>query len=139
MQNPVPPNFLLVGSIVTVPMRAWLNVPRHFAIVSRQCSVDGLPIVIANSGDTKGPAERLWTDFTQGEPYEQAYYPSNLSPWVVLNNAYSMFGSRYDLFRWNCEHFANVCHGLPATSRQVQTAALVALVGGAALLAARAA
>jgi len=118
-------------------MPEYFDLARHFAIVTNWIGIDGLPIVVANSDDTDGPAEKLWSEFTQGRCYERAYYPSDLPPGRVLRNAYRLFGTGYDLFEWNCEHFANACHELPPRSEQVRTAVFAAVIGGLALAAAR--
>ena len=133
----IPPNFLLPGTIVNAPMKGWLGLTRHFGIVTKKRGSDGLPIVVANALASRGPAEELWTKFTEGQAHEQAYYPSKLPPELVLYNAYSMFGTRYNLISWNCEHFVNACHGLHPTSRQVTGLALAAVIGGLAIAAAR--
>jgi hypothetical protein len=74
----------------------------------------------------------------QGRSY-RSFYPSDLSPDIVLYNAYSMIGTRYNFLHWNCEHFANMCHGRPAQSHQIRGGlALAALIGGLAVAAARA-
>jgi hypothetical protein len=134
----IPPNFLLPGTIVNAPMRGWLGLTRHFGIVTAKRGADGMPVMIANARAAGGPAEELWTKFTEGQLHERAYYPSKLPPEQVLTNAYGMFGTRYNLVSWNCEHFVNACHGLRPTSRQVAGGlALAAVVGGIALAAAR--
>jgi hypothetical protein len=142
MRN-IPPSFLLPGTVVTAPMRNWLGLTQHFGIVTNQRGPDGMPVMVANSRSAGGPAEESWVKFTEGRAqHSGAYYPSALAPELVLANAYGMFGSRYHLLKWNCEHYVNACHGLPATSRQVGQVrqagfAFVALVGGIALAAAR--
>jgi hypothetical protein len=133
----IPPNFLLPGTIVNAPMKGWFGLTRHFGIISGKRGLDGMPVVIANARASGGPAEESWTRFTEGQPHERAYYPSKLPPDQVLYNAYGMFGTRYNLVSWNCEHFVNACHGLRPTSRQVTGLALAAVVGGIALAAAR--
>jgi len=139
MQNFLPPLYLYVGSIVTLRIRETLGLAIHFGVVTDRIGLDGLPMVIANSPSRGGPALMTWSEFSQGQPIMDVYYPSSLPSPVVLQRAYSMFGTRYDLLNWNCEHFANVCHGRPAISLQVRTVAAVAAVTGIALLLAKAA
>lgn len=135
--NPIAPQDLLPGTIVTVQMKGLFQLAHHFALVSDKTGADGMPRVVTNSGDFGGPAEQDWSAFVKGRRY-RAFYPSNLPPRTVLYNAYSMFGTRYHLLQWNCEHFANACHGRPAQSHQVRGGlALAALLGGIALAAAR--
>lgn len=132
------PLHLRPGTIVTVQMKGLFKLAHHFALVTNKIGSDGLPLVVANSSETGGPGEQRWTDFVKGRSY-RSFYPSTLPAQTVLYNAYSMFGTRYDFFHWNCEHFANVCHGRPAQSHQVRSGLmLAALMGGLALVAARA-
>jgi hypothetical protein len=139
MYSLLPQGYLLPGSVVEIPTKNFLGLATHFAIVGYRLGPDGLPIVIANSAETGGPAEWTWTAFTENRPYKAIYYPSRLSPEAVLTNAYSMFGKRYDLVGWNCEHYANACHGLPAISRQVNAVVTVVALSGIALALAKAA
>jgi hypothetical protein len=133
----VPPQELIPGTIVTVQMKGLFSLAHHFALVTEKKGPDGLPIILSNSGELGGPGEQPWNDFVKGRPY-RAFYPSNLPPKKVLYNAYSMFGTRYNFWRWNCEHFANVCHGRPAHSHQIRGGLmLAAMMGGLALVAAR--
>ena len=133
----IPPQNLLPGTVVTVQMKGWFALAHHFALVTDKIGPDGLPVVVANSGECGGPGEKSWSEFVKGRSY-RSFYPSNLAPERVLYNAYSMFGTRYNLISWNCEHFANACHGRPVQSHQVRGGlALAALVGGLALAAAR--
>ena len=134
----ISPQRLRPGTVVTVQMKGLFKLAHHFALVSDKTGPDGLPMVIANSGETRGPGEVSWTSFVKGREY-RAFYPSTLPGKTVLTNAYSMFGTRYDFLHWNCEHFANVCHGRPAQSHQVRGGLmLAALMGGLVLAAARA-
>ena len=132
------PHRLRPGTIVTVQMKGIFKLAHHFALVADKTGPDGLPMVIANATETGGPAEVSWSDFAQGREY-RAFYPSALPPKTVLYNAYAMFGTRYNFLHWNCEHFANACHGRPAQSHQIRGGlALAALMGGLMLAAARA-
>ena len=136
--TPIPPRRLRPGTVVTVQMKGLFKLAHHFALVTDKIGPDGLPIVVANSGDIGGPGEQLWNEFVQGRSY-RSFYPSNLLPETVLYNAYSMLGTRYNFFHWNCEHFANACHGRPAQSHQLRGGlAFAAVVGGIAPVAARA-
>ena len=132
------PAQLRPGTVVTVQMKGAFRMAHHFALVSDKTGPDGLPMVVANSGETGGPGEQSWTSFVKGRRF-RAFYPSDLPAETVLYNAYAMFGTRYHLLHWNCEHFANACHGRPAHSHQVRGGLLLAMMmGGLALVAARA-
>jgi hypothetical protein len=131
------PSQLIPGTIVTVQMKGLFSLAHHFALVIDKTGADGLPMVITNSGELGGPGEQCWSEFVKGRPY-RAYYPSNLPSERVLYNAYSMADTRYSLFHWNCEHFANACHGRPVQSHQLRGGlALAAMVGGIAIAVAR--
>jgi hypothetical protein len=132
------PHRLHPGTVVTVQMKGLFRIAQHFALVTDKSGDDGMPIVVANAIKTRGPSEVRWCDFVQGREV-RAFYPSNLPPQTVLHNAYAMFGMRYNLLLWNCEHFANAAHGGPGRSDQVRGGlALAALMGGMLLAAARA-
>ncbi|HEX4026511.1 MAG TPA: hypothetical protein VHX18_02750 [Rhizomicrobium sp.] len=136
--TPIPPQHLVPGTVVTVQMKGVFKLAHHFALVTDKIGADGFPVVVANSGETGGPGEQLWTDFVKGRSY-RSFYPSKLPPRTVLYNAYSMFGTSYNFIHWNCEHFANACHGRPAQSHQIRGGlVLAAIMGGIALAASRA-
>ena len=123
-----PPQELVPGTVVTVQMKGLFSVAHHFALVTDKKSADGLPVMLSNSGELGGPGEQPWDAFVKGRPY-RAFYPGKLAPETVLANAYSKFHTRYDFWRWNCEHFANACHGRPAQSHQVRGGLLLAAMG----------
>ncbi len=131
--NQIHPAFLGVGTIVVVKVKGTFGLIEHFGLVSAMRTTDGLPIIISNSKSRGQPVTESWDQFTEGQQYDRAYYPSELQPEIVLCNAYAMFGKRYDLVSWNCEHFVNACHGLPVTSKQVAGFVIAAAVGGLAL------
>ena len=62
----IPPGFLVPGTIVNAPMKGWLGLTRHFAIVTAKRGADGLPIVVANARESGGPAAESWSTFTGG-------------------------------------------------------------------------
>ena len=124
------PEHLRPGTVVTVRMKGLFKLARHFALVTDKVCADGLPMVVANATQTKGPAEVRWQAFVQGRRFH-ASYPSALAPQTVLENAYAMFGTRYSFLHWNCEHFANAAHGRLGRSDQIRGGiALAALMGG---------
>ena len=135
--NVAAPQHLMPGTVVTVQMKGLLALAHHFALVTDRLGPDGCPMVISNSGELGGPGEQSWSAFVKGRSYRR-FYPSKLPPDTVLDNAYAMFGTRYHLLRWNCEHFANACHGRPALSDQIRGClAFAALIGCLTLVAAR--
>ena len=138
MQNMLMLNFWNVGYIVTVPIREYFGIFIHFGIVSNRLGTDGYPMVIANSRNRRGPALVTWTEFTQGLPLKDCYFPSKLHPAQVLANAYAMFGQPYRFLNWNCECFAKACHGLEPVSTQVQVGIALAALTGLAVAVAKA-
>ena len=61
--TPISPSQLVPGTVVTVQMKGLFKLAHHFALVTDKPGPDGMPMVIANSGDTGGPAERSWSAF----------------------------------------------------------------------------
>jgi hypothetical protein len=59
----ISPQNLVPGTVVTVQMRGLFALGHHFALVTGKKGADGRLIVIANSGDTEGPAEQIWDSF----------------------------------------------------------------------------
>ena len=53
--TPILPHRLRPGTIVTVQMKGLFKLAHHFALVTDRIGPDGLPIVVANSGDMGGP------------------------------------------------------------------------------------
>ncbi len=73
----IPPQRLRPGTVVTVQMKGLFKLAHHFALVTDKRGADGLPIVVANSGETRGPGEQSWRGFVKGREY-RAFYPSTL-------------------------------------------------------------
>ncbi len=64
--EPILPQHLIPVTVVTVPMTGLFALAHHFALVTDKMGADGLPIVVANSGDTGGPGERSWRAIVHG-------------------------------------------------------------------------
>ena len=56
--NSVSPRNLRPGTVVTVQMKGIFKLAHHFALVTDKTGPDGLPLVIANSGESGGPGEQ---------------------------------------------------------------------------------
>jgi hypothetical protein len=87
-------------------------------------------MVISCSRRRGGVAEESIVEFSQGSPITPVDYPGTLPPFQVLWQARNLLGTRWDLFRFNCEHFVRLAHGLEPQSPQLQSGvALAALLG----------
>jgi len=110
----------------------WIQVfliYRHRGIVSDRWS-GGKPMVISNSGRRGGVFEEPWDEFSQGSPVylENKVYHGKLPSHDVLHRARSVIGTRYDLYKWNCDDVAAFAHGIKAQYTQLgATLAIVAI------------
>ena len=113
---------LLPGMVVQIDFGFY----HHPGIVSDR-TINSTPMVISNSFRKRGVFEESWEDFSSGKQVKILGYPGALSPDAVLLRARSKIGSRWNLFRWNCEHFINWSHGLKPRSPQVRNYATYAI------------
>lgn len=67
--------------------------------------------VIAGSKRSGYVVEEDLNTFSGGRKIRSKGFPSDLSPAIVEASARSNIGKRYNLFGYNCQHFANECHG----------------------------
>lgn len=86
------------------------------------------PFVISNSKRQGCVREEPWADFAGDDSVVQETYPGTLPPDEVVRRARALVGRRYELLRFNCEHFVCEAHGVPAHSPQL-AAALAAAAG----------
>lgn len=121
---------LTPGTVVSVP--AYL-IFKHKGVISDRYW-NGRPMVYACSAATGEVREETWETFTSGNDVTIEGYLGNLNPLHVVARARSCVSKKYDLFRWNCEHFVYFVHGLEPRSPQ-----LAAVVTGAGVLLALAA
>jgi hypothetical protein len=87
-------------------------------------------MVISNSARAGGVAEEPWHVFAAGQRVMVDGYPSNVSPFEVVNRARSLIGKAYDLFRWNCEHLTSFAHAQQPASPQVAATVAALVFGG---------
>lgn len=113
-------NSLQPGTIVSVAVGPLT----HFGIVSDQQGA-GFPYVISCSRRTGQVSEEAATTFANGDNIKVHSYPSQLNPFQVIQRARSKLGTKYDLFKWNCEHFVRWAHNLKPESPQLQIAAIL--------------
>ncbi len=113
-------NSLQPGTIVSVPIGPLT----HFGIVSDQQDT-GFPYIISCSRRTGQVAEETATVFANGSKIKVHGYPSQLNPFQVVHRARSKLGTKYDLFKWNCEHFVRWVHDVKPESPQLQIATIL--------------
>ena len=100
----------------------------HVGIVT-DWRIDGMPAVISNSYAHRGVREESLGDFAGGRAFRIHKRLSDMPGEEVADRARRMAGRRYDVLRFNCEHFVRIAHGLKPKSPQVHGA--VALAAGA--------
>lgn len=115
--------FLQPGTIVSVGVGPLT----HFGIVSDQGGPD-FPHIISCSRRTGQVAEETAADFANGGTIKVHNYPSQLNPFQVIQRARSKLGTKYDLFKWNCEHFVRWVHSLKPESPQLQAAMVLGVL-----------
>lgn len=119
------------GAVVSVRV---LGPFRHVGIVTDRWR-NGMPMVISNSRRRGCVTEESWAEFTQGNPERVDATPSCLPATEVLANARRELGRRYDILKFNCEHFVRRAHGVAEESPQLQAVVVAAcLVVGFCLL-----
>ncbi len=109
-------NYLQPGTIVSVPFGPF----RHYGLVSDQY-VSGSPYIFSCSSRSGQVAEEPAHIFAGGRDIKVHGNPSVLNPYQVIERARSLIGTKYDLFKWNCEHFVRWAHNLKVESPQLKT------------------
>jgi hypothetical protein len=92
---------------------------------------EGTPVVAELAKPSEGGVVRLvtWATFTRGGAVEIVDHPNGLPLHAVVENVRrAPRWRKYDLFDWNCEHFATWCSTHVVRSEQVRT-----IVGGVAI------
>ncbi len=90
--------------------------------------------VIAASKRTGVVQEESLEDFSGGRKIRSKGYPSHLPFYIIEQNARAKIGKRYNLFGYNCQHFASQCHGKKQSRQLRVVAASVASIAVTALL-----
>jgi hypothetical protein len=89
------------GEIVAVNIGLGLQ---HYGITT------GYGTVISASKRTGSVVEESAANFSAGRPIVGIGYPSNVAPYIVINNARRSIGKKWNLVDYNCQHFATECH-----------------------------
>ena len=76
----------------------------HVGIVT-DWRIDGMPAVISNSYAHRGVREESLEDFARGRAFRVHKRLSDMPGEEVADRARRMVGRRYDVLRFNCEHF----------------------------------
>ena len=76
--------------------------------------------VIAGSKRTGYVVEEDINAFSGGRKVRSKGFPSDMTPEMVEVNARTNIGKSYNLFGYNCQHFASECHG-NKRSRQLRS------------------
>ena len=118
------------GDTLRRPKRGGLI--QHYGLFAGWGS-DGTPYVYENN-ITTGVRLVPFDVFAAGQPVECIPYTGPTPRSVILQRARSALGSRYDLFRANCEHFVTWCQQGLARSPQLAAALLTAALGTLLLL-----
>ncbi len=112
------------------------NLLKHVGLVAGFQSATGEPLVAHNSerfGEVKISPLR---EFADGRPVTIRPLRSRRDPLHLRQAISSLVGKPYDAVKYNCEHFASEALGLRPHSPQLVFWATLALLGGAAYLAA---
>lgn len=96
----------------------------HWGIVSFESDRWTL---ISSRGLRNGVTEEPLEEVINGVKWRILDFASPLPAYIVIERARSMIGSRYDLWKWNCEDFVYWALGFPP--RSPQRDAFAALVG----------
>ena len=94
---------------------------RHYGIYSERGSV------IHASKRWGKVVESSMSDFCGGRKVVDNYYPSSKRSIDVLAKARSLKGTKWNLFKFNCEQFVNLCYG-NKHSKQLRIATLFLVV-----------
>jgi Lecithin retinol acyltransferase len=121
-------------------IRSWNGVVYHHGIVaapSLDPTTNTWSIMVTHTTLRHGRVVVTTLDeFCEGRPIDIVAQPASFQhQQVILATANANLGTHYALLNSNCEHFASHCYTHKAESRQLQGAAVVlGLVGAAALV-----
>lgn len=101
-----------VGEVISIPVYDFVD---HWGVYV------GNGFVISNSKRKNGVVLQTVQDFSEGKNIRRIGYLGALSPFLVVENAYSLLGRDWDLFD-NCQHFAHIVHGMKPKSYQLRLA-----------------
>ncbi len=121
-------NKLKPGKVIAIRYSLY----NHFAIIS-DVFENGMPKLISLSFRTSAVQEESWHKVVGNHLVEESNIRGNYTKDTILARARSCIGEdiKYNLFTFNCEHFARYAHGLPIESIQVKQVMYGAALGAA--------
>jgi hypothetical protein len=121
------------GSVVAVDLGPYW----HIGIVTGRDML-GKVLVTSNSQRRGGVYEEALEKFSGGRAVTVVVTPDAVDALGVIQRAHAALGARWDLVRFNCEHFVEWAFGREPKSRQLQQWAVGAgVIALAAFLASR--
>ncbi len=128
----VTPSSLHAGDVIAIRYSLY----KHFAIVSDQHSKylgTSYPNLISLSYRTGTVLEEPWHKVVGQNLVEKSNISGTDSQYAILQRARNsiQMNIKYDLLKFNCEHFVRFAHGLPIESVQIQKVFYGAIVGAA--------
>ena len=126
MHYHINPILLVPGTVIAIRYPMY----KHLAIVSDRIS-NGMPYLISLSFRKNGVEEETWNTVVGSHAIEPCSINGDYPKEIVLLRARSYINRKikYNLFTFNCEHFARYAHGLPIESVQVKHALYGAALG----------
>lgn len=103
-----------------------MGIYEHYALVSDRV-FKGKPMLISNTQRNGTVVEESWDKVVAGRAYK-LFRHDNVDSNAVLSKARALIGRvKYDLFRYNCEHFVRGLISGKPTSKQIRNASFAML------------
>lgn len=120
----IPASLLPVGSVLSVDFGLYT----HFGVVTGR-DRRGLPVVTSNSLRRGGVFQESIETFCEGRPCKLVRAAGH-DALLLAQRALSAIGQKYDLLRFNCEHFIEWVKGnAPSSSQVALWGTLIAVAG----------
>lgn len=113
---------LQLGDIVHVPL---VGFAKHYGVVIQSETLFQEAIIRTVLRKHSSPVDQTESQFSQGAKISVLPYQSELSRYVVAQNAMNIRSFKYNLLTNNCEHFYRRAWGLSDVSYQVLFGGLV--------------
>lgn len=120
----IPVSLLPVGSVLSVDFGLYT----HVGVVTGH-DRRGLPIVTSNSHRRGGVFQESFAEFCEGRPCKLIRAAGHDAS-ILVQRARAALGQKYDLLRFNCEHFIEWVKGNPPSSGQLAFWGAVAVIAG---------
>lgn len=116
-------NYIPTGTVISVGFGPY----EHVGIVTDR-TIGDTQTVISNSARKGGVFEESISLFSRGRKINLKGYIGDLDPYSVLSRARSKIGTKYNVLKWNCEHFIRWVHGLKPESPQLKLTIVIAML-----------